>query len=348
MKVSSSIRSQSIRHVYGRGGSSNSSSNSSSGSSSNSDDDEVSEASSIGNSSSSHSCHRSQSRRQLLDEEDLSSSIRSTRSTRSTRSRQSPSRPQPSKEIDDVVEESTSSLLLTNVRKSFRYVWAIICVVATIYNGLSTYKILRQKNQQVEFVVPTSNDTAPSLQLTSMAFLEGEEMPSLYNTSISPPLQWNDVPSATHSFVVMMQDTNTSIRHWIVYNIPYNVRRIIEGTEKNYLPQGSIVVPNDWGKTRYDGPATLPLSGRHDYIFYLYALNVSKLDHRTMPNHQVPNNANDLLKAIEHYTIAKATLTGTYMGSNGEGQPQSADEVPLVNNMPNADATNTVTTTTYV
>ena len=55
--------------------------------------------------------------------------------------------------------------------------------------------------------------------------------------------------------------------HWLLWNIPSNVKQI----EQSSVPSHSVQGSTDFGKVGYGGPA--PPDKKHTYVFKLYALD---------------------------------------------------------------------------
>lgn len=143
------------------------------------------------------------------------------------------------------------------------------------------------------------------MRLTSPAFSDGEEIPEKYTfhgTNVSPPLRISDIPSNTESLVLIVEDIDSPIgpfTHWVVWNIPPTTEKIGE----NALPREAQTGVNGFGESRYGGPC--PPSGRHRYLFNLYALD-------TMLEATAPDRRDTIEQEMEGSVIAKATLTGRY------------------------------------
>jgi len=140
------------------------------------------------------------------------------------------------------------------------------------------------------------------MELLSKDFTNGGTIPSEFTCdgrNISPELSWKNVPAKTKSFALISEDPDASGGwiHWLVYDIPNNVKEI----EQNSLPTGSKQAENDFGKKTYGGPC--PPSGTHRYFFRLYALDVQHLEHV---------NKHNFVETIEKHTIEKATIMGLY------------------------------------
>lgn len=130
--------------------------------------------------------------------------------------------------------------------------------------------------------------------------------------NVSPALEWSDPPEGTQSFALMVHDpdapTGSGWWHWIVYDIPADVRSLPAGagsTARNLLPRGAREGRNDYGFAGYGGPCPPP-GPAHRYFFRLHALKVPKLD--------VPADATAAAIGfnVNANTIAVAELMGTY------------------------------------
>ncbi len=130
-------------------------------------------------------------------------------------------------------------------------------------------------------------------------------MPAKYTCDageINPEFIIEDVPEKTKSFAMTMEDRDSPIRtmvHWIIFNIPADIREIKENT----VPQGSTQGTNDFGKQSYKGPC--PDSAIHRYEFRLYALDrVLEVDEKTKKA--------ELENLMKGRSLAEAILTGLY------------------------------------
>ena len=153
-----------------------------------------------------------------------------------------------------------------------------------------------------------------SLVLKSAAFVDGTPIPAQYTCDgrdVSPPLSWEGVPASAQSLVLIVDDPDApdpkapkrTWVHWLLYNLPPNVRVLSEGMQPSTLPAGAKEGINDWRRTGYGGPC--PPIGRHRYFFKLYALDT------TLDKLNKPTKA--MLEASMHgHVIADAQLVGTY------------------------------------
>jgi len=141
------------------------------------------------------------------------------------------------------------------------------------------------------------------MKLKSKDFEDNGNIPSEFTCdgkNISPQLSWEDVPAETKSFALSVTDPDApggTWIHWLVHDIPKDVRSIDRGS----LPKGAKQVENDFGRKNYGGPC--PPSGTHRYIFTIYVLNAERLE---------DVNERNFLDKVEKHTLGKAVLKGLY------------------------------------
>jgi Raf kinase inhibitor-like YbhB/YbcL family protein len=150
--------------------------------------------------------------------------------------------------------------------------------------------------------------------LTSSAFTSGSAIPQQYTcegADLSPPLFWSGMPTGTKSFALIVDDPDAPDPaaprmpwvHWVLYNLPPELRSLPEGAATAALPGGTREGVNDWKRTGYGGPC--PPIGRHRYFHKLFALDtvLPDLGHTTK---------SQLEKAMLGHILAQAELIGTY------------------------------------
>ena len=149
-----------------------------------------------------------------------------------------------------------------------------------------------------------------TITIESSAFGEGGMIPVHYTCdgeNISPPLKWSEPPEGTVSFAMISDDPDAPAGtwvHWVVYNIPADVRELpenIPSTEK--LSDGTVQGITDFRSIGYGGPC--PPSGTHRYYFKVYALD-AMLDLRPGATKQ------QFLAAMEGHILAQGKLMGRY------------------------------------
>jgi Raf kinase inhibitor-like YbhB/YbcL family protein len=151
--------------------------------------------------------------------------------------------------------------------------------------------------------------TPPTFSLSSESFACGDAIPARYTCAglnTSPQLNWSKGPQDTQYYIVLMEDLDADSpeAHWIVYNIPSDVRDLHDGISHNgILDTGALQGRNYLGKLGYYGPC--PADGAvHRYRFTLYAVDA-----------YLKANAADratILEFVKDHTLAQAELTGTY------------------------------------
>lgn len=148
-----------------------------------------------------------------------------------------------------------------------------------------------------------------SLLLWSSAFGNGDLIPVQFTAdgdNISPPLEW-ECEFEVESFALVCEDPDASMGnwiHWVVYNIPGEKRMLEQGIPaRTELEDGTLQGDNSWGDIGYSGPA--PPSGKHRYVFTLYALEGQL--------HLAPGaTAFELREAIEGQVIKQVEFMGEY------------------------------------
>ena len=149
---------------------------------------------------------------------------------------------------------------------------------------------------------------AAGFYLVSPNFSAYNRIPSEYTCdgrNISPALEWQNPPSGTKSFALVVTDPDATMGtwyHWIVYNIPATTHGFVEGIQ--HLPAGSEVAANSWYDYFYSGPCP-PLGENHHYFFTLYALNTY-----LHPQQQITKN--NIIRLLRGKILGTAELTGVY------------------------------------
>ncbi len=164
----------------------------------------------------------------------------------------------------------------------------------------------------------------PPFTLTSPAFREGRAIPQKHarqpeGQNISPELQWANPPKGVKEFVLIVDDPDAPTPrqprkegpwvHWIAAKIPALWTNLPENAglpvPKDKKKKDFIEGKNNWNNPWYDGPLPPKGSGKHRYVFRLYALD-KELDVKTGVSKK------DLLKKMNGHVLAEATLMGTY------------------------------------
>jgi hypothetical protein len=114
----------------------------------------------------------------------------------------------------------------------------------------------------------------------------------------SPALRWKAPPRGTRAFAVYLLDRDAGpYTHWTLWDLPPTSRGVAAGTK--WAKQGR----NSFGDLGYAGPC--PPSGRHRYVFTVYALK-QKLGLRRGAS------VSEFLRVLPRRVLGTATVTGTY------------------------------------
>lgn len=153
-----------------------------------------------------------------------------------------------------------------------------------------------------------SNDLQPGATLPERRVFNGM---GYQGDNISPHLAWDNVPAGTKSFVITAFDpdapTGSGWWHWLVANIPADVRMLPQGagSGQDNLPAGAVQGRTDFGSAGYGGAAP-PQGETHRYQFTVHALDVDHLE--------VDENASGAMMGfnVHFHTLGSASLTVTY------------------------------------
>lgn len=148
--------------------------------------------------------------------------------------------------------------------------------------------------------------------LKSSAFDDGAAIPRRFTgegDDVSPPLDWDDPPSGTRSFVVLCDDPDApsgTWHHWAAYDIPPGCKSLSDGAAEQAARQGFHQALNDFGRSGYGGPYPPRSDGPHHYRFRLLALSAGHLKVRKDPTcQQVEHEA-------RNHLLDEVVLTGLY------------------------------------
>lgn len=150
-----------------------------------------------------------------------------------------------------------------------------------------------------------------SFQLKSSAFSNRGMVPQKYTcdgADVSPALSWNDPPTATKAFALIMDDPDApggTWVHWVIYDLPASVRELPEGIPKTKdLQNGARQGSNDFRQIGYGGPCP-PHGAAHQYSFRLYALD--------RPTALAAGaGKRDLERAMRGHILAQSELIGRF------------------------------------
>ena len=197
------------------------------------------------------------------------------------------------------ITPKTPKEIITKAINKIKIFLVLICLLSVIFSITLNFV----------FSVP-----AFALKLTTSSFKNGGVIPVIYTckgSSLSPSLSWTDVPAGTKTFAVIMKDVDAPggvFYHWLIYNIPGNIRSLKENISLNYHTINGFYMQgiNSFGNKGYGGPCP-PRGKPHRYFIILYALNAKlKLGSGA--------NAGELLKAMKGCILNSAMVMG-YFGN---------------------------------
>jgi Raf kinase inhibitor-like YbhB/YbcL family protein len=162
----------------------------------------------------------------------------------------------------------------------------------------------------------TRSDAGPvgsagsGFSVTTSSFQPGGEISPRFTCSgdnLSPALAWTDPPAGTKSFVLIVDDPDAPsgvFNHWLLYDLPANVRQLPEGVAQKSDPGGGSPGLNGFNEIGYGGPCPPP-GHAHRYYFRLYALD-QKLN--------LPAGASKsaVEKAMKGHVLAQAEVMGRF------------------------------------
>ncbi|ASQ46906.1 YbhB/YbcL family Raf kinase inhibitor-like protein [Legionella clemsonensis] len=121
--------------------------------------------------------------------------------------------------------------------------------------------------------------------------------------NLSPAFYWGNPPANTKSFVIIIDDLETGNDpwvHWVLFNIPANIRNLTEGE----IPHGAVNGKNSWGLVGYKGPCP-PSGTSHRYLFKLYALDI-------MLPLTSSATKEEVVKAMEYHVVGMSEFAGNF------------------------------------
>lgn len=150
---------------------------------------------------------------------------------------------------------------------------------------------------------PNTGHPTPPLAVSSPAFKSNSPIPAEYTcegAGTPPPLAWSRVPDATKSIAILVEDPDApkgTFTHWLVTGIRPTTTSLDKGGD---LPAGAMTSRNGNGEAGYAAPC--PPSGRHQYHFDVFALDIAR---------PTATSRADFLAAINGHILAKGELVGT-------------------------------------
>ncbi|MFI0432966.1 MAG: YbhB/YbcL family Raf kinase inhibitor-like protein [Candidatus Nanopelagicales bacterium] len=130
----------------------------------------------------------------------------------------------------------------------------------------------------------------PDFTLTSPDLVDGEQIPMAHVYSgagggnTSPHLSWSGFPADTKGFAVTVFDPDAPSPsgwwHWLLFGLAADCTKLPAGAGSSgsaALPEGAVMLRNDFDSSNYDGPAPPPGDHHHRYYFTVHALDTDDL-----------------------------------------------------------------------
>lgn len=177
--------------------------------------------------------------------------------------------------------------------------------------------------------------TAARLSVSSPAFQFNGVLPTRYTADglgVSPPLEWDAVPSGAGSIAILVEDADSPtphpLVHAIVVDIDPEVRTLEEGALAGHKHEGSglEIGPNSYLQRAWLPPDPPPGHGKHRYVFQVFAL-------MSGPNFSSPPGRREFIEAILNRALAVGCLIGTFERAHRVGAASEerapAQDAPL-------------------
>ena len=194
--------------------------------------------------------------------------------------------------------------------------------------SVSAASMLRQSQAGVKLPIAIESpqtQTNGKLTVTSPAFSDGGTIPAIYSSydqNASPPLVWTAGPTATQSYVLIMEDPDAKaptlpVVHWLSWNIPktaLSLRAGLEPLDRLEDPQGLRQGPNSAGTVGFRGPKPPAGDPPHRYHIQIFALD-QQLE-------LAPGaNRDDVLSAMRGHVLAAGQLQALFARPDRPAKP---------------------------
>lgn len=152
-----------------------------------------------------------------------------------------------------------------------------------------------------------------AIEVSSVAFADHMPIPARYTADgegLSPPLQWQGVPAAAASLVLIVEDadapTPRPLVHAIAVDLPSSQGALAEGALNSTTAEGPVHVGrNSYLMSGWLPPDPPPGHGAHRYAFQVFALLPGEAFSGTPGRDAV-------MEAVRDRAVASGCLMGTY------------------------------------
>jgi Raf kinase inhibitor-like YbhB/YbcL family protein len=175
--------------------------------------------------------------------------------------------------------------------------------------------------EQVLYNLLNRERSSARLSVSSPTFQFNGALPTRYTADglgVSPPLQWDAVPSGAGSIAILVEDADSPTPHPLVHAIVVDIDPSVHSLEEGALAShqhagtGLETGPNSYLQRAWLPPDPPPGHGEHRYVFQVFALMPG-------PSFSSPPGRREFIEAILNRAVAVGCLIGTYERANRVG-----------------------------
>lgn len=188
--------------------------------------------------------------------------------------------------------------------------WLLLCAAACSSSSTSDVVAAPDAGGATADDAGATKEPEP-FALTSSAFAEGAALPNEFTcdgADVSPPLSWTAGPEGTKSYAIVFADASNGLTHAAIYDIPADVTSLPKNVEKKHEPAvpAGAKQPKSFRSTVYGWAGPCP-TGKHTYVFTLYAVSVDAL-----PGTTADTTRTQIEQLVAKNDLASTKLTVTY------------------------------------
>jgi Raf kinase inhibitor-like YbhB/YbcL family protein len=189
--------------------------------------------------------------------------------------------------------------------------WIGVGVVIAAVLVTTTMRVSRHRRADAQY----HSGIPKTLSVTSESFTAQADIPAQYSCrgrGLSPAIAWRGEAAAARSYALLMFDIDVpsprwpvaTFSHWVIYNMPVTLQGIPAGDAgaEELLKQAEVGM-NSLDKAGY--APLCPPSGKHRYVFRVYALDVPQIK-------PVSNDRPGVLDAMKGHILAYGELVGRF------------------------------------
>jgi len=189
------------------------------------------------------------------------------------------------------------------------YAMVIVLVLVAGCTTSSTPSSPQSTTQSPGPAAPATNTPGSSTMTVHVGSLNpGDPLPAMYtcagSSSVTPPVSWENVPPGTQSLVLILDDPDSSLTQWLLYNIPPAPGNLAANQpDEKVLSNGAQQGESSTGLRGYYPPCP-PIGTQNRYIFRLYAVDMVIAE---------PTAERDAIdSALTGHTLAEADFVTTF------------------------------------